>query len=413
VADRHVDFLLIGGGVAAASCARELRSAGGSGSILVVGREKDPPYERPPLSKGYLAGSSSRDDALYLPAGWWEGNDVELLTRVSAMKLDTSERVVKLSSKEEVSFGSALIATGAMVRRLRADGSDLDGIHYLRAFGNADAIREEALSAGRVVLIGGSYIGCELAATLTGLGVSCSILMQEDVVLERVLGQEVGGWVQRQLEERGVEVHGGDSLERFEGGSGPDARVERVISAGGLSLEGGCVAIGAGVTPDVMLARSAGLELGARGGVVCSARLETSVPGIYAAGDVAEWESALHGGAALVEHFEVAVEQGQVAARNMLADGEGPAFDSVPYFWSDLGDWATIEYVGVGVGEAVIRGSLDDGEFTAFYLDGPRVVGAATVGRADDLDHARRMIRAQAEPDRATLADDGSDLSAL
>lgn len=407
MADRRVDFLLIGGGVAAASCARTLRE-GGSGSILVVGREKDPPYERPPLSKSYLAGRSSREDALFLPPAWWQENDVDLLTRVSAMKLDTDARVAKLSSKEEVEFGAALIATGAMVQRLRVDGADLDGIHYLRAFGNADAIREEALSAGRVVLVGGSYIGCELAATLTSLGVSCSILMQEEVVLERVLGREVGGWVQRQLESRGVEVHGGDELERFEG---PDERVERVISAGGLSLDCGCVAIGAGVTPDVMLARSAGLALGERGGVACSSRLETSVPGIYAAGDVAEWESALHRGPALVEHFEVAVEHGRVAGLNML--GGDVELDTVPYFWSDLADWATLEYVGVGVGEAVVRGSLEDGSFTAFYLDADRVVGAATVGRADDLDHARRLIRARATPARDVLADEGTDLARL
>jgi 3-phenylpropionate/trans-cinnamate dioxygenase ferredoxin reductase subunit len=401
VADRHVDFLLIGGGVAAASCAQALREAGASGSVLMVGREQDPPYERPPLSKGYLAGRSQRDDALIVPASWWEENDVELLTRVSAMKLDTDERVVKLSSKEEVSFGAALIATGANVRRLKVDGAaDLDGIHYLRAFGNADALREDALAAGRVVLVGGSYIGCELAATLTGLGVSCSILMQEDVVLERVLGRAVGEWVQRRLEERGVEVHGGDSLERFEGA---DGRVQRVVSANGLTLEGGCVAIGAGVAPDVMLARAAGLALGPGGGVACSAGLETSVLGIYAAGDVAEWESSLHGGPALVEHFEVAAGHGRVAARNMLGGDE--RFDEVPYFWSDLGDWASLEYVGVGIGsgDPVVRGSLDDDSFTAFYLDGGRVVGAVTAGRSEDLVHARELIAARAEPDLAEL----------
>jgi 3-phenylpropionate/trans-cinnamate dioxygenase ferredoxin reductase component len=400
VADRHADFLLIGGGVAAASCARTLRSEGASGSVLVVGREKDPPYERPPLSKGYLAGRSEREDALILSEEWWEENSVELLTRVSAMKMDVDERVVRLSSKEEVSFGSALIATGANVRRLRADGADLDGIHYLRAFGNADSLREDALAAGRVVLIGGSYIGCELAATLTGLGVSCSLLMQEDVVLERVLGRSVGGWVQRRLEERGVEVHGGDSLARFEG-SGD--RVERVVSERGLTLEGGCVAIGAGVAPDVMLARAAGLELGEGGGVACSAGLETSVPGVYAAGDVAEWDSALHRAPARVEHFEVAAAHGRVAALNMMGGSE--TFEEVPYFWSDLGDWATIEYVGVGIGsgEPVVRGSLDDDTFTAFYVDGDRLVGAATVGCSEHLDEARELI----------LAGDDADLSAL
>jgi 3-phenylpropionate/trans-cinnamate dioxygenase ferredoxin reductase subunit len=474
VAARHADFLLIGGGVAAASCARELRSAGAEGSILLVSREKDPPYERPPLSKSYLAGGSTREDASYLPSGWWEENDVELVLRTSVMKLDTEARVARLSTKEEVSYGTALIATGANVRRLRVDGSDLDGIHYLRAFGNADAIRAEALEARRVVLIGGSYIACELAATLTGLGVGCSMLMQEDVVLERVLGREVGGWVQRQLEERGVEVHGGDELERFEpaGGGGDEdepGRVGRVISRGGLALPCDCVAIGAGVTPDVMLARSAGLDLGPLGGVLCSAGLETSASGVFAAGDVAEYESPLHdSGRARVEHFEVAVEHGRVAARNMLAataaradsapgsasapgagsaptapgggsaptaPGSASAPDSgsaptaagagsapvatvdglVPYFWSDLSDWATIEYVGVGSGRATVRGSLDEGSFTAFYsVEGDdRLVGAATVGRPDDLEHARRMIRARATPNRSALEDEATDLASL
>jgi 3-phenylpropionate/trans-cinnamate dioxygenase ferredoxin reductase subunit len=440
VADRHADFLLIGGGVAAASCARELRDVGGreAGSVLVVGREQDPPYERPPLSKSYLGGATERSDALYLPSSWWEENGVELLARTSVMKLDTEARVARLSTKEEVSYGVALIATGANVRRLRVDGSDHDGIHYLRAFANADAIREDALAAERVVLIGGSYIACELAATLSALGVSCSMLMQESVVLERVLGAEVGGWVQRQLEARGVTVHRRDELDRFEGSG---ERVTRVVSRGGLELDCDCVAIGAGVAPDVMLARSAGLELGALGGVLCSSRLETSAPGVYAAGDMAEYESPLHdGGRARVEHFEVAVEHGRVAARNMLAAGAGAGGGGpggggagagagapptsgaaasveglVPYFWSDLSDWATIEYVGVGSGQATLRGSLEDGSFTAFYSVGGdgRLVGAATVGRPEDLDHARRMIRGRATPNRDALANEDTDLGSL
>jgi 3-phenylpropionate/trans-cinnamate dioxygenase ferredoxin reductase subunit len=418
VADRRVEFLLIGGGVAAASCARELRAAGGAdaGSILVVGREQDPPYERPPLSKSYLAGSSDRADALILPGDWWEANDVELLTRTSVMKIDPAERVARLSTKEEVSFGQALVATGANVRRLRVDGCDQDGIHYLRAFANADAIRADALAADRVVLIGGSYIACELAASLTALGVSCTMLMQEDVVLERVLGRVVGEWVHEQLSSRGVEIHGGDDLERFEGDG---SRVGRVISRRGLDLECGCVAIGAGVAPDVMLARSAGLELGPLGGVLCDERLETSLSGVYAAGDMAEYASPLHpGGRARVEHFEVAAEHGRVAARNMLGGSESLE-DLVPYFWSDLSDWATIEYVGLGVDAGTtattLRGSLEDSSFTAFYsdeLDG-RLVGAATVGRPDDLDHARRLIRGRTAPPHDVLADEAADLASL
>jgi 3-phenylpropionate/trans-cinnamate dioxygenase ferredoxin reductase subunit len=400
VAEREVDFLLIGGGVAAAACAETLRAEGAEGSILVAHREADPPYERPPLSKEYLSGKADREASLWKPEEWWSSNGIELATRVSVMKLDAAERVAKLSTREEVAFGKALIATGANVRRLRVDGSDLDGIHYLRAFGNADAIRADARSAGRVVLIGGSYIACELAATLTDLGCHCLLLMLEEFTLERHFGSAVGGWVMAQLRERGVEIHGSDELDRFEGA---DGRVSRVVSKGGLELEAGCVVLGTGVVPDVMVARQAGLELGESGGVKCSSRLETSAPGIYAAGDVAEYDSPLHGRRARVEHHEVAVAQGRTAARNML--GADVAHEEVPYFWSDLSDWATLEYVGVETpGDPVIRGSLDDGSFSAFYLasDG-RLVGALVVNRPGDLDEARELIAARATPDPAEL----------
>jgi 3-phenylpropionate/trans-cinnamate dioxygenase ferredoxin reductase subunit len=295
-----------------------------------------------------------------------------------------------------VSFGKALLATGANVRRLRVDGSDLDGIHYLRAFGNADAIREDARHADRVVLIGGSYIACELAATLTALGCRCAMVMLEEFTLERHFGSAVGGWVMSNLHDRGVEIHGSDELDRFEGA---DGHVCRVVSKGGLELDTSCVVLGTGVVPDVMVARQAGLELGATGGVACSSRLETSVPGVYAAGDVAEFDSPLHGRAARVEHFEVAAAQGRTAALNML--GRYVAHEEVPYFWSDLADWATLEYVGVETpGEPVIRGSLDDGAFSAYYLaDDGRLVGALVVNRPGDLDEARKRIAERATPD--------------
>src|SRR3954471_8246390 len=238
MADREVDFLLIGGGVASASCAAALREEGADGSILMVGREADPPYERPPLSKEYLAGKADRDAALWKPADWFASNDVELATSVSVMKLDADARVARLSTKEEVSFGKALLATGANVRRLRVDGSDLDGIHYLRAFGNADAIRADAEAAERVVLIGGSYIACELAATLTDLGCRCSLLMLEECTLERHFGGAVGRWMMEQLSRRGVEINGSDELDRFEGS---DGRVARVVSKGRLELDAQCV----------------------------------------------------------------------------------------------------------------------------------------------------------------------------
>ena len=210
------------------------------------------------------------------------------------------------------------------------------------------------------------------------------------------------------LERRGVQIHGGDELERFEGDGG---RVTRVVSKAGVELDAGCVVLGTGVAPDVMLARAAGLELGESGGIACSSRLETSAEGVYAAGDVAEFDSPLHGGPARVEHFEVAVAQGRTAARNML--GQDVAHEEVPYFWSDLSDWATLEYVGVEPGEPVIRGSVGDGDFTAFYLASGRLVGALTCGRSEDLDHARRWIAGRASPDRDRLGDESADLDSL
>ncbi|MEA2389267.1 MAG: 3-phenylpropionate/trans-cinnamate dioxygenase ferredoxin reductase component [Thermoleophilaceae bacterium] len=411
MADRSVDFLIVGGGRAAGSCAKTLREDGVEGSILLVGREPDPPYDRPPLSKEYLAGELEREKAFVQPPEWWEENSVEVLTGASVMKLDPDERVAKLSSREEVSFGKALIATGANVRRLRAEGGDLEGVHYLRAFGNSDAIRAEAAEAERVVLIGGSYIGCEVAATLTAMGRRCAIVMQEEVTLERHFGREVGGFFQGVLEEHGVEVHGGDELERYEGS---DGRVERVVTKGGLSLDCRLVVVGAGVIPDTMLAKAAGLELGDAGGVRCSDRLETSVEGIYVAGDIAEYDSPLHGGPARIEHWDVANEHGKTVARNMA--GRDVPHEAIPYFWSDLSDWTGLEYVGVGsgAGDPVIRGSLDDGRFTAWSLteDG-RLVAAVTIGRSDDLEHARRMMSERAKPDQAALADESTDLSTL
>jgi 3-phenylpropionate/trans-cinnamate dioxygenase ferredoxin reductase subunit len=409
VPDRAVDYLLVGGGLAAASCARWLREEGAEGSILMVGREPDPPYNRPPLSKGYLRGEESRDDTLYRPDGWWDEQQVELLTRTSVMKLDSAERVATLSTKESVGFDKALLATGANVRRLRVDGCDLDGIHYLRAFANSDAIRADAAKADRVVLIGGSYIGSEVAASLTAAyGVKCSIVMLEEVALERQFGKEVGRFFHGVLEDHGIELHGGEELDHFEGA---DGRVTKVVTSSGRDLECDYVVVGVGVMPDVMLARSAGLDLGETGGIRCSAGLESSVPGIFAAGDNCEYQSAIHGRRLRLEHWDVAANQGRTAALNLL--GRGVEHDVIPYFFSDLADWASLEYVGPGEGEPVVRGSLDEGEFSVFWVDGGRVTAALSVGRSDDLEHARRYIVDRSSRDPAALADLGVDLAGL
>jgi 3-phenylpropionate/trans-cinnamate dioxygenase ferredoxin reductase subunit len=411
VADRSADVLIVGGGVAGASCAEALRELGFDGSVVLAGREPHAPYERPPCSKDLLRGESTPEDAQLHPADWYGDNDIELLVRTSVMKLDVEARTAALSTKEELGFGKALLATGANVRRLRVDGGDLEGIHYLRAIGNAASIRADAEQAERVVLIGGSYIACEVAASLTQMGKHCTLVMLEDAPLAGHFGMAAGGFFGGVLGDHDIECVTADPLVRFEG----EGRVQRVVTESGKVLEADLVVLGTGAMPDVMLARSSGLELGETGGVRCSQTLETSAEGIWAAGDPCEYDSVVHGRRLRVEHFEVAAAQGRHAAAAML--GETGPYTEIPYFWSDLADWCTLEYVGPAERweREVVRGSLDDGEFTIFYLDGGKLVAALTVGRSDDLEHAKRLITA-GEPlgDRAdALADAGSDLEAL
>jgi 3-phenylpropionate/trans-cinnamate dioxygenase ferredoxin reductase subunit len=411
--DRKVDYLLVGGGLAAANCARWLREEGADGDVLLVGREPDAPYNRPECSKGYLQGKESRDEPLFRPSGFWAEQDIELLTRTSVTALDLDSRSVKLSNKEEVAFEQAFLATGANVRRLNVEGCELEQIHYLRTLGNADAIRAGVADAEEVVLIGGSYIGCEVAASLSLLGKRCTIVMQEQATLERGFGTNAGRFFQELLEEHGVTVHGSDELERFEG----SGRVERVITRGGLELSAQAVVIGAGVIPDVALAKRAGLEIGERGGVRCDSRLKTSAPGVYAGGDIAEYDSVLHGGAALrIEHWDVAFNHGKTAALNLL--GRDQPHDVVPYFYSVLGDWGELEYVGPASewDEEIVLGSTDDGSFTIWYLKDAALKAALTFGRSDDLEHARRLIADAprlGDRDKAALADIDGDHAAV
>ncbi len=413
MADRAVDYLLIGGGLASANCARWLREEGADGEVLLVGREPDPPYNRPDCTKGYLQGKETRKDAFFRPNEWWDEQNIELLTRVSVTALDMRSRTASLSNKQEIGFGKALVATGANVRRLNVDGCQLDEIYYLRTLGNADAIRAGVADAEEVVLIGGSYIGCEVAASLTLIGKHCTIVMQEQLTLERGFGPRAGRFVQELLESHGVTVHGGDELERFEG----DGRVARVITAGGLELAADAVVVGAGVIPDVQLAQKAGLQIGQRGGVRCSSRLQSSVPGVYAAGDICEYDSIVHGGVPMrIEHWDVAFNQGKTAALNML--GRDVPHDVVPYFFSVLADWGELEYVGPAYewDEEILRGSPMGGPFTIWYLKGGAVKAALTFGRSEDLDTARRLLVDGAvldEARRAALGDLDADLDGV
>jgi 3-phenylpropionate/trans-cinnamate dioxygenase ferredoxin reductase component len=408
----RIDYLLIGG-FACGNAAAELRKRGADGSILLVGRETEPPYERPPLSKEYLRGEAKREDAHVNPVGWYEENGVELRTGTNVMSLDSEARRVKLQGGDEVEFDKALIATGANVNILRVDGANLNRIHYLRAFGNSDNIRADAEEADRVVLIGGSYIACEVAASLKARGTDCSLVMMEDVALSRTFGEEAGRWFQELLESKGIEFHGGETLATFEG----DDHASAVVTESGKTIEGDMVVVGAGVRPDVMLAERAGLEIDDDGCIRCDETLQSSVEGIYAAGDVCSYDSVVHRRRIRVEHWDVAMQQGQHAARAMM--GEAKPYEVVPYFFSDLADWASLEYVGPATDwdEEIWRGDRDAGEFLVFYVKDGRVAGALSVERSEDLGHARTLLAEGVDVSRdeakAVLGDADADLAEL
>jgi 3-phenylpropionate/trans-cinnamate dioxygenase ferredoxin reductase subunit len=409
VADREVDFLIVGGGMAGASCASELRKQGAEGTILLVGREPEPPYERPPLSKEYLRGDAERADAYVNAPSWYEENSVELATGKNAMSIDAAAKTAKLQGGEEVAFGQALLATGANVNILRLEGAENEGIHYLRAYGNVDAIREDAKAASKVVLVGGSYIAAEVAASLAATGTECTMVAVEEVALSRTFGDDAGRFFQEGLEAHGVTFVGGESVSAFEG----DGRVSSVLTESGRSFECDLVVVGAGVKPDTMLAQRAGLEVD--NGILCDSKLQTSAAGIYAAGDVCNYDSVIHGRRIRVEHWDVAMQQGMHAAQNML--GADADYDVVPYFFSDLADWASLEYVGPAAewDREVWRGSREDGEFSVWYLKEGKVAGCLSVGRSEDLAEARRLLADGIDVAGAVdrIADADADLSAL
>jgi 3-phenylpropionate/trans-cinnamate dioxygenase ferredoxin reductase subunit len=409
MAERKAEFLLIGGGMASAHCAAGLRSEGADGDVLLVGREPHLPYERPPLSKDYLRGESGEEDALVHPQDWYDENSVEVLSGTNVMSLDVGEKRAKLQGGDEVVFEKALLATGANVNILHVDGAGVDGIHYLRVMANSDSIREDVEKAKKVVLIGGSYIGAECAASLTAKGVDCTIVMLEDVALSRTFGEEPGRFFHDALSSHGVELLGGEELEAFEG----DDRVKAVRTKSGKTIECDAVIVGAGVHPDVMLAKRAGIEVD--NGVVCDERLRTSADGIWAAGDICSYDSTVHGRRLRVEHWDVALQQGKFAAKSML--GAEEPYAEVPYFFSDLADWASLEYVGPAQewDEIVWRGERDGGEFSAWYLKDGKVAAALSVERSEDLTHARRLIESGADVSgrKDALADLDTELDAV
>ncbi len=398
-------FVIVGASLAGATAAGVLRDEGFDGDIVLIGGEDDPPYERPGLSKGYLRGEESVDALLVRPTEWYAEHEVDLRTGVHAEQLDPAGRTVHLSDGSSLAFDRALIATGSRNRRLAIPGFELENVFDLRRIADADRIRVAALGGGPAVLIGMGFIGAEVAASLRQMGVDVTVVEIFETAMMVALGRDAGDVMAAIHADHGVKMRFDDTAERFEG----DGRVERVRTELVDDLEAAFAVVGIGVQPNAELWS---LELAADGGIPVDATLQTEVPGIWAAGDVASHDHPIFG-RLRVEHYDNAIKMGETAARNML--GAGRIHDDPHWFWSDQYD-VQVQMVGRAPSDAtiVLRGSYEERSFCTFSLDGEGVLRAATsIAWPRDVRRAIKLVQQQVKPDPAKLADPEVDLRTL
>lgn len=398
--------VIVGASLAGAKAAETLRAEGFDGRISLIGEEAVRPYERPPLSKGYLRGDQPFEAATVHPPDFYENEGIELRlsTRVTAIHPYSNE--VEVEGGERIGYSKLLLATGAAPRTLSVPGAELEGVKYLRTVSESDDVRKAATSGAPVVLIGAGWIGSEVAASLRQLGADVTVVDVASLPLERVLGP-VLGTVYRDLHvSHGVKFCLGVGIEAIRG----SAAVEEVVLADGRVLPAGAVVVGVGVLPRAELAKAAGLEVD--NGVVTDEYLETTVPGIFAAGDVASALHPYYRQRLRLEHWSSALNQGPAAAWNML--GQRHVYDKIPYFFSDQYDFG-MEYRGWSTASdgVVIRRGGADNEFIAFWLRDERVVAAMNANIWDQGDAIEELITGGAPVDLGKLEDPNVDLGAV
>jgi 3-phenylpropionate/trans-cinnamate dioxygenase ferredoxin reductase subunit len=406
-------FVIAGASLAGAKAAEALRDEGFDGEIVLIGAEEELPYERPPLSKGYLQGKSEREKIFVHPRDWYDSKDIDLRLGQTVTAIDPAGRQVYLAGGEQLGYRKLLLATGSSPRPLPVPGAQLGGVHTLRSVRDSEEIRSSFNAGGPVVVIGGGWIGLETAAAARAAGLEVTVLEAAELPLLHVLGREMAAVFARLHRDHGVGLRcGAQALEL----AGHNGQVTEVQLADGARVAASLVIIGAGITPNAGLAASAGLEVS--NGVRVSAALQSSDPDIYAAGDVASAYHPLLGRPLRVEHWANALNQPQAAARAML--GQEVSYDRVPYFFSDQYDLG-MEYAGFAgpddYDRVVVRGDADGREFIAFWLTADnRVLAGMNVNVWDVQDDIQRLVRAGlgGQPvDPARLADPNAELAEL
>ncbi len=396
-------FVIVGGGLAGAKAAETLRAEGFDGEVVLFGSEPERPYERPPLSKGYLLGKDPRDSAFVHSADWYPEHNVDLRTGVTVAMIDPAAHLVTFEGGT-LSYDKLLLTMGASARRLDIPGSGLGNVFYLRTLPESEALRGAFTPEARVVIVGAGWIGLEAAAAARTAGASVTILEPQPGALYGVLGPELGGKFADLHRSHGVEFRFEESAAEFLA-AGPGAgKVGSVMTTGGVELPADVVVIGIGAVPNEGLARSAGLEV--KNGVVTNAALRTSDPDIFAAGDVASSYHPLLGRYLRMDHWSNALNGGKAAAKSML--GQPVEYNQVPYFYSDQYDLG-METAGLPIpgtyDQVVYRGDSEGLEFIAFWLKEGKLVAGMNVNIWDVNDDIQSLIRSARPLDPARLAD--------
>jgi 3-phenylpropionate/trans-cinnamate dioxygenase ferredoxin reductase subunit len=401
-------FVIVGASLAGAKAAETLRSEGFTGRVVLLGAEQERPYERPPLSKGYLLGKDERSSIYVHEEGWYAEHEVDLRLGTRVTAVDPAGRRISLADGSGMGYDRLLLTTGASPRRLTVPGADLDGVLYLRTVADSERLAAALAGGGRVVIAGAGWIGLEVAAAARQAGCDVTVVEPEPVALYRAVGAELGEMFTGLHREHGVEFRFGESVSEFRG----SGRVGEAVTSSGAELPADAVVVGIGAVPSTGLAADAGLDVG--NGIVVDAALRTSDSGIYAAGDVANAYHPLLGRRVRVEHWANALNAGPAAARSML--GQDVSYDPVPYFYSDQYDLG-MEAAGLpepgSYDRVAFRGDLDAREFIAFWLTKDVVVAGMNVNVWDVSDDIQALIRSGRPVDTARLTDPDVPLSQI
>jgi len=394
-------YLIVGASLAGAKAAETLRSEGFDGRVILLGSETERPYERPPLSKGYLLGKEEKSVIYVHEEGWYAEHEVDLRRGVTVASLDPAGRTVTTADGESIGYDRLLLATGASPRRLNIPGADRDGVLYLRTVGDSERLAAAFQGGGRVVTVGAGWIGLEVTAAAREAGCEVTVVEPEPTALNRALGPELGEVFADLHREHGVQFRFGESVSELRG---PAGQVGEVVTSSGVALPADVVVMAVGAVPNTGLAADAGLEID--NGVVADAALRTSDPSIYAAGDLANSYHPLLGRRVRVEHWANALNSGPAAARSML--GQDVVYDPVPYFFSDQYDLG-METAGLPepgtYDEVLYMGDRPGREFVAFWLRDGAVVAGMNVNVWDVSDDIQALIRSAKKVDPARLTD--------